>query len=106
MSHWSNICIFNKLRAFSQRKSKIFLVMGLMPCCAGLLGSDALDVGVTDVLGSSCLCGVLTVGERSSWKGLTVNSVALGDISASMSSKECCEPGEFGSEASICVWSR
>ena len=81
-------------------------MMGLMPCCAGLLGSDAVDVGVEGILDSSCLCGVLAEGERSVWKGLTVNSVALGDISASMSSRECCEAGEFDSEASICVWSR
>ena len=68
--------------------------MGLMPCCAGLLGSDSLDAGVTGEVDSNCFCGVVGEGEKSAWKGLMVNSVALGDISASMSSSECCEPGD------------
>ena len=81
-------------------------MMGLMPCCAGLLGSDELDVGLMIVSDISCLCGVPVEGERSVWKGLRVNSVDLGDISASMSSRECGEAGTFGSEALICVCSR
>ena len=104
------------------KTSQMFLTMGLTPFCTGLRGSSWLDFGAIQAsplsLSSWCSWLSLTVSfdedglisseglPRSTRKGFIVNSIARGDISASMTSAargRLC--GRGGSKAAISVCS-
>ena len=108
--------------SIDHKTSQMFLTMGLTPFCTGLRGSSSPDFGAIQAsplsFSSWCSWLSLTVSfdedglisseglPRSTWKGFIVNSVARGDISASMSSAAGGRLGDRGgSKAAILVCS-
>lgn len=81
--------------------SRMFLVMGLTPFCAGLRGSESALWGAS---ACDCCCCCSDGMDRARSHGFWVNSVARGDIRASsLSSKDDDCAVRCGSEAEICA---